>query len=111
MRTTTTLSHIIRSAARPAATTTPRVTFLPFGRRTFIQTTRLSAQQDYGSGSGDPKGEKPGEQGKNPSVDLEHPGPPAPDVGQEGGKHGSKGSSGNVEDACKFFLLFLCFCF
>lgn len=43
---------------------------------------RRFATQDYGSGEGDPKGEKPQEQGNNPREDLEHPGPPAPDVGQ-----------------------------
>lgn len=108
----TTLSHLARPAARLTARPATRSTILLApGRRAFANATRLAAQQDYGSGSGDPKGEKPGEQGKNPREDLEHPGPPAPDVGQEGGKHGSAGSSGNVEDACAslpFSSFFLC---
>lgn len=41
--------------------------------------------QGYGSGEGDPAGEKPQEQGQNPEVDQEHPGPKAPDVGQKDG--------------------------
>jgi len=61
---------------------------------TRLATTQLTAHrtyatQDYGSGTGDPKGENPQEQGDNPREDLEHPGPPAPDVGQHrGGKSG-----------------------
>ncbi|KAF2267907.1 hypothetical protein CC78DRAFT_576446 [Lojkania enalia] len=39
------------------------------------------ASQDYGSGQGNPAGEKPQHQGKNPSEELEHPGPPPPKVG------------------------------
>lgn len=51
------------------------------------------ASGDYGSGSGDPKGEKPQEQGANPSADKEHPGPPPPKVGQNTGG-ATKGTSG-----------------
>ena len=40
--------------------------------------SRLYAQQSYGGGGGDPKGEAPQEQGHNPSEHLEHPGPPSP---------------------------------
>lgn len=40
------------------------------------------ATQDYGSGEGNPVGENPQQQGKNPSEELEHPGPPAPKVAQ-----------------------------
>ena len=36
----------------------------------------------YGGGQGDPKGERPQDQGSNPSAELEHPGPPPPDVGK-----------------------------
>lgn len=42
------------------------------------------ASQDYGSGDGAPEDQKPHKQGANPSADLEHPGPPPPDVGQTG---------------------------
>lgn len=56
------------------------------------------ATQDYGSGKGDPAGEKPQEQGTNPKSHLEHPGPEAPKVGGGGGKPSSpqteKSSSG-----------------
>ena len=62
-----------------------------------IQQTRFYAQQSYGSGEGDPKGENPQQQGSNPSADLEHPGPPPPDVGKGTGggptKAGNKGQS------------------
>ncbi|MCJ1253283.1 hypothetical protein MMC24_001094 [Lignoscripta atroalba] len=56
---------------------------------------RLYAQQSYGGGEGDPKGEDPQNQGSNPSAELEHPGPPPPSVGQGTGggptKAGEKG--------------------
>jgi len=55
--------------------------------------SRSYASGDYGSGEGDPKGEKPKEQGTSPATtELEHPGPPAPDVGQ-----GSSGSTPTKE--------------
>lgn len=38
------------------------------------------ATQDYGSGEGNPVGENPQQQGRNPSENLEHPGPPPPKV-------------------------------
>lgn len=48
--------------------------------------SRYYASQSYGSGEGDPKGEKPQEQGSNPvSAEKEHPGPPPPDVGKGSG--------------------------
>ncbi|KAF1842147.1 uncharacterized protein K460DRAFT_370143 [Cucurbitaria berberidis CBS 394.84] len=40
------------------------------------------ATGDYGSGDGNPAGEKPKEQGKNLSENLEHPGPPPPKVAE-----------------------------
>jgi hypothetical protein len=40
------------------------------------------ATQDYGSGEGNPAGEKPEKQGANPSENIEHPGPPPPKVAQ-----------------------------
>ncbi|KAF2799558.1 hypothetical protein K505DRAFT_321045 [Melanomma pulvis-pyrius CBS 109.77] len=56
------------------------------------------ATQDYGSGKGDPAGEKPQEQGTNPKSHLEHPGPEAPKVGGGGGGgSGGKSSSSQTE--------------
>ncbi|KAF2660459.1 hypothetical protein K491DRAFT_58457 [Lophiostoma macrostomum CBS 122681] len=52
------------------------------------------ASQDYGSGEGDPVGEKPQQQGKNPSEHLEHPGPPPPKVGQNKSSSPNEGSGG-----------------
>ena len=52
------------------------------------------ATQDYGSGDGNPAGEKPQEQGQNPSEKLEHPGPPPPSVAK-----GQSSSSPNNDDA------------
>lgn len=43
------------------------------------------AHQDYGSGAGNPVGENPQDQGKNPSEDKEHPGPPPPSTGKSQG--------------------------
>jgi hypothetical protein len=51
------------------------------------------ATQDYGSGKGDPKGEKPQDQGANPSADLEHPGAPPPKEGEGSGGSPTKGTS------------------
>lgn len=64
--------------------------------RTLAPSSRRLASQDYGSGKGDPKGEKPQEQGPNPSEDKEHPGPPPPKVGQgTGGGPTQKGEKGH----------------
>ena len=57
------------------------------------QQTRFYAQQSYGGGEGDPKGENPQKQGSNPSADLEHPGPAPPDVGK--GTGGGPTKAGN----------------
>lgn len=54
---------------------------------------RRFAHSDYGSPDGNPAGEKPQDQGPNPSEHLEHPGPPAPDVGQK--------KSGNASESKK----------
>lgn len=63
-------------------------------QRTAFAQTRL-ASQDYGSGEGDPKGEKPQQQGPNPSEKLEHPGPPPPKTGDRTGEgSGSGGKDG-----------------
>ena len=75
-------------------------------RAAFSITTRSLATSDYGSGKGDPRGEKPQEQGANPSADLEHPGPPPPKEGQGSGagptKGGAKSSnSGNASESSK----------
>jgi hypothetical protein len=63
-------ASLLRSAARPVAV-----------RPAFIARTQVRfATQDYGSGDGNPAGEKPQQQGQNPSEDIEHPGPPPPKV-------------------------------
>ncbi|KAF3002071.1 hypothetical protein E8E13_009406 [Curvularia kusanoi] len=61
---------LVRSAARSAAV---RPAF-------FARTQVRFATQDYGSGEGNPAGEKPQQQGQNPSEGIEHPGPPPPKV-------------------------------
>jgi len=73
-------------------------------RAAFSITSRTLATSDYGSGKGDPRGEKPQEQGANPSADLEHPGPPPPKEGQgsgagptKGGKEGSNSGAASEQ--------------
>ncbi|KAG9676255.1 hypothetical protein KCU99_g4157, partial [Aureobasidium melanogenum] len=84
-----------------------RTTFLRNAPRTFVRSPALSvsgrrfASQDYGSGSGDPKGEKPQQQGANPSADKEHPGPPPPKAGQGSGGATKADSSGHNTGASK----------
>jgi len=53
------------------------------------------ATQDYGSGQGNPVGENPQQQGRNPSENIEHPGPPPPKVakGQSSSSPDSSSSS------------------
>ena len=63
------------------------------------QQNRFYAQQSYGGGEGDPKGENPQQQGSNPSADLEHPGPPPPDVGK--GTGGGPTKAGDKEQSTK----------
>lgn len=73
----------------------PRAARCSLARPAFYAPTlsRTYASGDYGSGTGDPKGENPKEQGVSPATtELEHPGPPAPDVGQ-----GSSGSTPTKE--------------
>ncbi|KAH9877332.1 hypothetical protein IAQ61_002697 [Plenodomus lingam] len=75
---------MLRSAAlRPAA-----LSLAPRAR----QQVRF-ATSDYGSGTGNPVGEKPEKQGQNPSENLEHPGPAPPKVAQ--GKSSSSPNSDN----------------
>ncbi|QDS75527.1 hypothetical protein FKW77_005266 [Venturia effusa] len=74
-------------------------------RRTFLNAARPRiatstlqpsirwATSDYGSGKGDPKGEKPQDQGANPSANKEHPGAPPPKEGQGSGGSPTKGTS------------------
>lgn len=50
------------------------------------------ATSDYGSGDGNPVGEKPQQQGQNASENLEHPGPAPPKVA-----HGKSSSSPNSD--------------
>jgi hypothetical protein len=77
-------ASLLRSAAiRPALSAAPRAR----------QQVRF-ATQDYGSGAGNPAGEKPEKQGQNPSENLEHPGPPPPKVAK-----GQSSSSPNNDDS------------
>lgn len=64
-------ASVVRSALRPAFFTAPRANLQ----------VRF-ATQDYGSGKGNPAGETPEKQGKNPSEHLEHPGPAPPKVAE-----------------------------
>lgn len=79
-------------------------------RAQFHTVRTLRAQQDYGSGDGNPAGENPQQQGKRGREDLEHPGPPPPKVGQNNktspdasssqsssGSSSSKSSEGNKQ--------------
>lgn len=75
---------LLRSAARPAAV---RPAF-------FARPQVRFATQDYGSGDGNPAGEKPQQQGQNPSENLEHPGPPPPKVAR-----GQSSSSPNEDSS------------
>jgi hypothetical protein len=85
-------ASLLRSAARPAAV---RPAF-------FARPQVRFATQDYGSGEGNPAGEKPQQQGQNPSENIEHPGPPPPKVArgqsssspnEDSGSSSSKSSS------------------
>lgn len=77
-------ASFLRSAAlRPALSSVPRA-------RPQVR----FATQDYGSGAGNPAGEKPEKQGKNPSENLEHPGPPPPKVAK-----GQSSSSPDDDDS------------
>ncbi|KAI6854954.1 hypothetical protein KC323_g8576 [Hortaea werneckii] len=49
-------------------------------------TSRRAAHQDYGSGEGNPAGENPQSQGKNPFEKVEHPGPEPPTAGKKPGE-------------------------
>lgn len=85
----------LRRAAVPGTMLRPVLSTAPRAR---IQARYAS--QDYGSGAGNPAGEQPQKQGKNPSEELEHPGPPPPKVAQgkspsPNEQSGSKPSSGS----------------
>jgi hypothetical protein len=71
-------SAALRPATRVASIARPQVRF---------------ATQDYGSGDGNPAGEKPQQQGASNSESLEHPGPPPPKVAR------GKSSSSPNEDS------------
>ncbi|KAF2633683.1 hypothetical protein BU25DRAFT_405554 [Macroventuria anomochaeta] len=77
-------ASLLRSAARPAAV---RPAF-------FARPQVRFATQDYGSGEGNPAGEKPQQQGQNPSENIEHPGPPPPKVAR-----GQSSSSPNEDSS------------
>jgi hypothetical protein len=77
-------TSVLRSAAfRPALSAVPRAR----------QQVRF-ATQDYGSGAGNPAGEKPQDQGQNLSEGIEHPGPPPPKVAE-----GKSSSSPNQDSS------------
>ena len=68
-----------------------------FARRTPTATpTSRRAASDYGSGAGNPVGENPQDQGKNPMEEMEHPGPPPPSVGNNN-PSSEQGSSGKQQ--------------
>lgn len=77
----TTLRRTLLHASRPRIATST------------LQPSVRWATQDYGSGKGDPKGEKPQDQGANPSADKEHPGAPPPKEGHGSGGSPTKGTS------------------
>ena len=78
--------------ARPTTNLLARTQLRAVVRPTSFTQSRF-ASQDYGSGAGDPKGEKPQDQGPNPSEKLEHPGAPPPSTGDMG-KGAEKGQDG-----------------
>lgn len=77
--------------------TLTRRTFLAHPFRPVTTPTAFTARRNvggYGDGEGDPKGEKPQKQGTSPATsDLEHPGPPPPDVGKDSGSTPTKASA------------------
>ena len=84
------ISPMIRSIN--SIRSSPRLTSSPI----YNQQPQRYASSSYGGGEGDPKGANPQDQGSNPSADLEHPGPPPPDVGQgTGGGPTKKGAEGH----------------
>jgi hypothetical protein len=84
-----TMSFLTRPAAMlRAAALRPALSMAPRAR----QQVRF-ASQGYGSGAGNPAGEKPEKQGKNLSEGLEHPGPAPPKVAK-----GQSSSSPNNDD-------------
>ncbi|KAK5125676.1 hypothetical protein LTR85_011950 [Meristemomyces frigidus] len=64
-------------------------------------TSRRAAHQDYGSGDGNPAGENPQDQPKNPKEHMEHPGPEAPSVGKSSGESSSGSSSGGQQQGAQ----------
>ncbi|RMY88364.1 hypothetical protein D0861_04864 [Hortaea werneckii] len=75
----------LRSLAR--STNTPTLAFTP----------RRLAHQDYGSGDGNPAGENPQAQGKNPSEKAEHPGPEPPTAGKKAGEKSQQQQQGGSQ--------------
>lgn len=92
------LQHFIHHPTLRLPRTTSRIILL--ARRSRQPIPRFYAQQSYGGGEGDPKGEDPQSQGSSPATsNAEHPGPPPPDVGKGTGggatKKGDQGHSGS----------------
>ncbi|KAF1365322.1 hypothetical protein EJ07DRAFT_161387 [Lizonia empirigonia] len=77
-------ASLLRAAARPAAVR-PALFSWPQVRY---------STQDYGSGDGNPAGEKPQQQGESRSEHLEHPGPAPPKVAR-----GQSSSSPNEDSS------------
>jgi hypothetical protein len=61
--------------------------------QTFTPSVQQRFATGYGDGEGSPVGEKPQDQGANPSADLEHPGPPPPKAGEGSGSSPTKGTA------------------
>ncbi|GAB1742734.1 hypothetical protein NU219Hw_g8446t1 [Hortaea werneckii] len=74
-------------ALRSLTRSTPNAPTLAF-------TPRRLAHQDYGSGDGNPAGENPQAQGKNPSEKAEHPGPEPPTAGKKAGEKAQQQQGG-----------------
>merc|ERR1711939_998490 len=76
------IMSFLRVTRQPALRSLSRSTNTP----TLAFTPRRLAHQDYGSGDGNPAGENPQAQGKNPSEKVEHPGPEPPSAGKKAGE-------------------------
>ncbi|RMY44192.1 hypothetical protein D0865_10726 [Hortaea werneckii] len=83
----------LRKTRQPALRSLTRSTNTP----TLAFTPRRLAHQDYGSGDGNPAGENPQAQGKNPSEKAEHPGPEPPTAGKKAGEKSQQQQGGGSQ--------------
>ncbi|KAI7472465.1 hypothetical protein KC367_g4867 [Hortaea werneckii] len=83
----------LRVTRQPALRSLSRSTNTP----TLAFTPRRLAHQDYGSGDGNPAGENPQAQGKNPSEKAEHPGPEPPTAGKKAGEKSQQQQQGGSQ--------------